>query len=313
MKRCLLFIIGLAAFSVSLASSTSFNEFALTGRVVDAATRKPVNTPVVVTDASGRSVSIPTNEKGEFKTTLLPSTEYKITVTVETYDTLEKLLIPNESKSGFLELLLTPRVKLVINGTVQDEKTGTPVQAILKVFLNSDFIKTDSLACIQGTFSEPLTQFGWYMIELAAPGYQPVFDTIWVMSCQRKTLNRNYLLPRIEKGLTIQLSSVNFHFNKSTIDEASFAALDRMAEFLAENPTMKVEVGGHTDNEGADEYNRMLSQARAQSVVNYLIGKGVSKSQLSARGYGKDKPLHSNDTEAGRAMNRRVELIVVSN
>jgi OOP family OmpA-OmpF porin len=107
---------------------------------------------------------------------------------------------------------------------------------------------------------------------------------------------------------TLTLEGVNFEFDRWNLTAESSPILDRVAELLLANPEVRVEVAGHTDIRGAHAYNLRLSLARANSVRQYLIGKGVAVERLEARGYGPDQPVDSNATDAGRAKNRRVEL-----
>ncbi|HXI20066.1 MAG TPA: OmpA family protein, partial [Gemmatimonadales bacterium] len=111
-----------------------------------------------------------------------------------------------------------------------------------------------------------------------------------------------------ERGTTLVLQGVNFDVGKVTLRPESRAILDRVAASLVANPTVRVEVGGHTSSTGSRALNLRLSRARADAVRNYLIARGVPASQLTARGYGPDKPVAANGTAAGRAANRRVEL-----
>ena len=104
------------------------------------------------------------------------------------------------------------------------------------------------------------------------------------------------------------LKGVNFATNSATLTAASMAILDETAASLARNPELKAEVAGHTDNRGAAARNRVLSQQRAESVMRYLVSKGVNAANLTARGYGPDQPVADNRTEQGRTANRRVEL-----
>jgi OOP family OmpA-OmpF porin len=104
------------------------------------------------------------------------------------------------------------------------------------------------------------------------------------------------------------LEGVNFESNKAVITDYSKKILDRVATSLAAYPHVKVEVGGHTDSTGDDQYNMDLSAKRAQAVVDYLVAHGVSASQLTSKGYGETKPVVDNATKEGRAKNRRVEL-----
>ncbi len=108
----------------------------------------------------------------------------------------------------------------------------------------------------------------------------------------------------------IVLRGVNFDFDKSAIRPDASVILDEAASILNESPGVRVEVGGHTDATGTDEYNQGLSERRAKSVVDYLVSKGVSAGRLDAAGYGESKPVADNGTRDGRAQNRRVELNV---
>lgn len=112
-------------------------------------------------------------------------------------------------------------------------------------------------------------------------------------------------------GKTIcAIDAINFDFNQSSIKAESFAYLDKLAETLKRINT-RIKVKGHTDNIGTDEVNMNLSKERAQAVMNYLLGKGVGRSKLSYDYYGSSLPLTTNETEEGRAMNRRVEIEIL--
>ena len=89
--------------------------------------------------------------------------------------------------------------------------------------------------------------------------------------------------------------------------------LQNLAYMLIDFPNMRVEIQGHTDNEGSDEYNLKLSQARAKSVADWLLDNKVRKGQLVYKGYGESVPIAPNETEAGRAKNRRVQFVILSN
>jgi OOP family OmpA-OmpF porin len=106
------------------------------------------------------------------------------------------------------------------------------------------------------------------------------------------------------------LRGVNFATNSAAIDPASAVVLDVAAEQLVARKGVRVVVEGHTDSTGSDAYNQALSQRRADSVLEYLVRKGVPAGRLSARGFGESNPIASNDTAEGRALNRRVALEV---
>ena len=142
-------------------------------------------------------------------------------------------------------------------------------------------------------------------------------------------------LTPMDAGRTFTLDNIEYDFDKSTLRAASKVELDRLLVILGEHKDIKVEISSHTDakrnvvmakkifkrkgivytKEAHDKmskaYNNRLSQRRAQSVVNYLISKGIVKSRLVATGYGEEKPKATNDTDAGRQLNRRTEFKVL--
>jgi OOP family OmpA-OmpF porin len=107
----------------------------------------------------------------------------------------------------------------------------------------------------------------------------------------------------------IVLRGVNFAFNSSDIQPSARPVLDQAAEILKSNPGIAVRVEGHTDSIGSEEYNQALSLRRAESVYRYLVNAGVDPERFRVEGFGESRPIASNDTEVGRAQNRRVELI----
>jgi OmpA-OmpF porin, OOP family len=112
----------------------------------------------------------------------------------------------------------------------------------------------------------------------------------------------------LAKSCHVALYGVLFDFNKSTLQSASDAVLQQVANLLAAETTLKLEVQGHTDNVGNDAYNQKLSEDRAHSVVAWLTAHGVAAGRLTSKGYGKTMPVADNSTDQGRAKNRRVEI-----
>ncbi|MFC1534922.1 OmpA family protein, partial [Thermodesulfobacteriota bacterium] len=104
------------------------------------------------------------------------------------------------------------------------------------------------------------------------------------------------------------LKGVYFDTAKRDLKPESFSILDEVVSVLKENPSLKVEVQGHTDNRGSKRYNQKLSENRARSVMGYFISRGIGRGRLSAKGYGITQPAATNATPEGRALNRRVEL-----
>lgn len=118
--------------------------------------------------------------------------------------------------------------------------------------------------------------------------------------------------PAFTVGSTFVLKDIYFEFDKSTILQQSYFELKSLISLLETYPQMHIEIRGHTDGKGSDSYNLRLSENRAKAVADYLISKGVSEKRLQHKGYGKSLPIDSNDTEEGRANNRRVEFKIIS-
>jgi outer membrane protein OmpA-like peptidoglycan-associated protein/tetratricopeptide (TPR) repeat protein len=110
---------------------------------------------------------------------------------------------------------------------------------------------------------------------------------------------------------SLELRNIEFETGSARLQTASFVELDKLVALLKDNEGLRVEIGGHTDNVGAVNDNQKLSEARAKSVVEYLINKGIDTKRLTAKGYGSSKPIADNATEAGRARNRRTEMKVL--
>ncbi|MBO9200886.1 MULTISPECIES: OmpA family protein [Niastella] len=119
---------------------------------------------------------------------------------------------------------------------------------------------------------------------------------------------------RVGEGINVEFSEkILFGFNQSTLNSTASSNLDKLALVLKEYPDTDIEIQGHTDSKGADDYNMTLSEKRASSVATYLKSKGVASSRIRTKGYGETAPVASNDTEDGRAQNRRVNFLITAN
>lgn len=120
-----------------------------------------------------------------------------------------------------------------------------------------------------------------------------------------------------EVGTVVILDNVYYKFDKHQLEPESYPALDKIVKMMLENPTMEIEISGHTDNKGTDKYNQVLSQLRAEACVDYIVSKGISRNRLVAKGYGESVPIAPNvnddgtDNPEGRKKNRRTEFKVL--
>jgi outer membrane protein OmpA-like peptidoglycan-associated protein len=113
-----------------------------------------------------------------------------------------------------------------------------------------------------------------------------------------------------ERGLELTLSGVLYDFDKAALTPGALRSLAPLVTFLQENPDRTIAIEGHTDSLGSDAYNQQLSQRRAEAVRDFLVQNGISAARISARGMGESYPVASNNTEAGRQQNRRVEIVI---
>ncbi|HSH50767.1 MAG TPA: OmpA family protein, partial [Bacteroidales bacterium] len=124
---------------------------------------------------------------------------------------------------------------------------------------------------------------------------------------------KDVALNAIKPGEKIILRNIFYATDSYELMDKSVAELDKLTKFLEDNPDLEIEISGHTDSVGTNEYNLTLSEKRAQSVVKYLINQGISIKRLTYKGYGEEQPVDTNETDEGRANNRRTEIKILSN
>ncbi len=202
----------------------------------------------------------------------------------------------------------------VLKGVISDAKTKMPIEATIELIDNTinkliaSFISNSST----GKYLVSLPSGKNYGIVVKHEGYLFHSENFDIpASKDYQEIEKNIELKKIEIGESIILKNIFFDFNKTTIRNESINELERLVLMLVKTPTLKVELGSHTDNKGTDEYNKKLSQARSESVVNYLISKGIVVDRLVAKGYSESAPIATNETEEGRQENRRTEFKIL--
>ena len=152
-----------------------------------------------------------------------------------------------------------------------------------------------------------------YMLNVARQGYLFYSDNFSLRGIHEleKPFLKDIPLKPIETGETIVLKNIFYETDSYALKPESKYELDKIVAFLQSNPLIHIEIRGHTDNVGTMEYNQTLSENRARSVVDYLIEKGIDSNRLVYKGFGMSQPLDNNETEEGRANNRRTELKII--
>jgi outer membrane protein OmpA-like peptidoglycan-associated protein/tetratricopeptide (TPR) repeat protein len=209
---------------------------------------------------------------------------------------------------------LRPYKTLWVKGQVTDKKTtkGLPstVELIdLQSKQSINKVETDA----QGNYFITLPLGKDYAFSVNRKGYLFYSDNFPMINrTADSTYEKNIVLQPIETNASVVLNNIFFDVNKYELKTESQVELDRLVQLLNDNPTLKIEISGHTDNVGKPADNLLLSNNRAKAVVNYLAGKNIPAARLTPKGYGETRPVSDNKTEEGRAKNRRTEMKVVS-
>ncbi len=205
---------------------------------------------------------------------------------------------------------------VTIKGVVKDAETGLPMQTVVQLTdANGKLIAEKSVgpdglysftvkneAATNYTLSTEKDEFGFINKTFLVPGEKS----------SSQEITQNLALKKLAVGNVYVLRNIYFDFDKATLKSASNKELNNLLQLLKQNPAMEIEISGHTDSKGSDDYNKVLSRKRAQAVVNWLVSKGIAKDRLRFEGYGESRPLASNDDELeGRELNRRTEFKIL--
>jgi len=219
-----------------------------------------------------------------------------------------KVKIPDE---------VMPEIVAIITGTIVDSNNN-PIEAKI---IWEDISTSENMGQLlsnqeKGEYFIPLPLGKNYGIYTEKKGYYPASINIDLKDEKKAiTIVKNLVLRSIEEikehQLSIRITNIFFETGMAKLKQESYPALGRLSIILKENPDLKVEISGHTDSVGSHAYNLDLSQRRAQAVVDYLVSIGCNTANLISKGYGFDKPVTDNETNEGRAKNRRVEFTFI--
>ncbi len=235
---------------------------------------------------------------------------------VKAYYSHEELVEGGNSTSKIIEMEI-PKEKRIkfksnyVKGIVTDKETRKPLRSnveLIELLKNEteSLVESDS---ISGQYLIVLTQGAEYALYVSKPGY--VFKSLNFNYSEIKDfepITLNIELERIKEGTSAVLQNVFFEVDKYDLKEKSIVELQKVLKFLHDNPNIKVEISGHTDNTGSSIHNQELSEKRAKAVYQYLISNAISETRISAKGYGATRPVAENNSESGKQQNRRIEL-----
>ncbi len=209
---------------------------------------------------------------------------------------------------------IRPFKTLWVKGKVFDKKTSTGIASSVELTdLASKQVISKVVTDEGGNYFITLPVGKDYAFTVNRKGY--LFYSDQFLMAHRSpdsTYQKDIPLTPIETNASIVLKNIFFDSNKSELKTESQSELDKLVQLLNENPGLKIEISGHTDNVGKPSDNLTLSNNRAKSVIDYLISKNIPPQRLTAKGYGETRPVADNKTDEGRAMNRRTEMRVIS-
>lgn len=274
--------------------------------VVDAATHKPLSSQVEVRNLEKSKVVVRTAKKGKVhaRTNL---GNYSVTARATDYYS-DTQFYSLDSLGENISLSFALRHRPYFRFSVKNADTDAPL-AVSAEFINAATndtvlrLNTDEL----GNAKRMLEDSVPYRIRIAHAGYETFIADVASIAD-----SMTIALVPIKQGRKIVVEHLYFATNEVTILPESDNTLDELALFLAENPTLRIRVIGHTDNVGSDRDNQVLSEGRANSVKNALVERGVAAERIETAGMGRTQPIATNDTEEGRAKNRRVEYTIIS-
>jgi outer membrane protein OmpA-like peptidoglycan-associated protein len=203
-----------------------------------------------------------------------------------------------------------PKPVTYVAGILSDIKTGLPLKARVRVveLSSGKVVFTDSVS----DFFIPLQAGGNYALFATAKGYMPRSLNFQPTATDLgNPFSVRAELTPIDAKQVFVLNNIFFDTDKFDLKPESKEELAIVVDLMKTNAGMVIEISGHTDNQGAADYNLKLSESRAKSVVSYLVAAGVPAARLKFKGYGDSKPSAANDTEEGRAKNRRIELVIL--
>lgn len=207
-----------------------------------------------------------------------------------------------------------PDPVVLVSGKVLNAKTQEPISANITYQFLPDG-KEAGLASSNpgdGNYKIVLPSGKKYAFSASAPGFIAVNQNLDLSDLKEyKEMTQDLYLVPIEVGQTVRLNNIFFETGKAELLAESYFELDKLVKVMTDNATMEIEIEGHTDNVGSDAANMTLSKNRAKAVYDYLISKGIAATRIKSNGYGETKPLGSNDTDEGKAQNRRVQFTIL--
>jgi len=204
---------------------------------------------------------------------------------------------------------------LYMKGTVKDKLTGKPIAAVIQLIdlLTGKIIIETQSDAINGSYLLCIPPEKNYALNVSHPDYLFYSENFSLLDHpSNEPYNKEVVLSKIAIGKSVVLNNIFFETNQFSLKQESTTELEKLIQFLRENPTLHIELGGHTDNSGSKEQNQSLSTNRAKAVYDYLVAHAIAANRLSFKGYADSQPITNNNTAEGKAQNRRTEFKITA-
>ncbi len=196
---------------------------------------------------------------------------------------------------------------IIVYGKVTSSKTGESLSATISFRSSSPYT---IISASDGKFELVISK-AKYNVKIVAPGFMVYTEDFDAQTSRAKMEEVNFKLQPIEAGRVVALKNVLFQVGTTKLLNESFPELDDVVTFLKGNRKVKIELQGHTDNQGNAAKDLELSQQRVDVIKAYLVKEGISSGRIKGKGFGASKPIASNANEEGRKLNRRVEFVIL--
>lgn len=220
---------------------------------------------------------------------------------------MEQKLIPEANSEKTMSEKLSASPEIRVYGKITNAKTGEVIPARMS-FEGSDSGRR-TLVSDEDGYTLGVESMR-YTIRIEASGFISALEKIDINALEMRDVEMNFKLQPVELGTTVNLKNVLFAQAKTEILPESYSELDLVVNFLKENPSVRIELMGHTDGRGVHADNVKLSQQRVNKVKEYLVSRGIESRRITGKGFGGSRPIASNDLEESRRMNRRVEFVI---
>ena len=293
------------------------------GHVTDDETQESLDEAVVVLkDEQGQTIDTTTTDEGGNYTFEVPKgKKYSTVVSRDEYQTNEQDVDATDPDPSIATLRVEnalPKNRIIVEGRVLDRETRADIDSTTVALINEATGEIEQEVTVEmgGKFRFQLQPDQRYEVKAGRQTYLGAVESIDTKGFKNELILRNLMLDRVTLNEAFRLDIIYYDFDRWNIRPTAAQELDKLVDFMQNNPTYEVELGSHTDSRGNDTYNQYLSQKRSESAVEYIISKGIARSRITARGYGETQITNGcvddvSCTPAQHQQNRRTEFTVV--